>query len=166
MTLKAFTPQHTLQEIRLEMRQARDVWYRLRLSLIELLIENPRIKIREIKEKLLISTASIYQWTECYSQKGLAGLASIKRNGGNHNKSKINPEHLDALKAEIDQQDRYWSIPLMQAWLQEHCGISIPAETLRYQMSKRYSYKSGRPAPDKGDRDAQGRFKKRDFQLS
>lgn len=156
-----FTPKHTLEEIRMEMRTAKDGRYRLRLEMIALLIERPNISQAELCERLSISVYSTQQWRKRYEIGGLEALKAILPNGGNHNTTKVKSEHLDALLAQIDKQEEYWSVPKMREWIIKHYNKAYGVETLRYQLKKRgYSYKSARPSPYKANRDAQGRFKK------
>jgi len=158
-----FQENNTLQEIRKEMHETKDGRYLTRLSMIEMLIKNPNTKVETITEKLMISTATIYSWINTYHKSGLEGLKRILRNGGNHNRSKIDSKIFDTLLDKIDKQDEYWSAPKMREWIEKKYSVIINVETIRYHLKKRgYSYTSARPSPSKGDRDAQGRFKKVD----
>ena len=67
----------------------------------------------------------------------------------------------DDLTKEIDKGGRYWSIPLMCAWIKDHKKTDIPENTVWYRMADlKYSYKSARPHPYKGDTEKQEAFKK------
>jgi transposase len=155
------TNNHTIEEIRKEMRSAVDGRYLSRLRLIETLVENPNISVKEIIKRLMISTATLYDWKKRYEIDGFDGLRRIRPNGGNHNKPKISHESLQALFNEIDKQDKYWSVKIMTEWLCERHNVIINKEALRYHLNKNgYSYKSSRPIPIKGKKEIGEDFKK------
>lgn len=65
---------------------------------------------------------------------------------------KWDPAIFDELVKEIDQGGRYWSVPLMQQWIKEHCQEDIPESTIWYHVTHLgYSHKSARPHPYPGD---------------
>jgi len=100
-------------------------------------------------------------WIHAYNQKGLNGLATNLggRPGGN---PIWDISMFDTLVKEINKQTQYWSIPLMQKWIENKYKKDIPESTIWYHMtSLNYSYKSARPHPKEGDVKAQLEFKKR-----
>jgi len=112
-----------------------------------------------VADEFVVTRITIRSWVEAYNAGGVDALSMSK--GG---RSEGNPvwrgEIFDELTLEIDQGG-YWSVPKMQKWIKEHYGADIPEQTVWYRINKRgYSYKSARPQPDKGDRDAQETFQK------
>ena len=73
----------------------------------------------------------------------------------------------EELVKEIAKQDKYWSIPIMQEWIQNHYKKAVPEQTVWYRMNKmnRMSYKSSRPHPYLGDKAKQDNFKKKGYRI-
>ena len=115
---------------------------------------------REVAKTLCVTSDTITNWIHAYNQKGLNGLATNLggRPGGN---PIWDISMFDTLVKEINKQTQYWSIPLMQKWIENKYKKDIPESTIWYHMtSLNYSYKSARPHPKEGNVKAQLEFKK------
>lgn len=115
---------------------------------------------KEIAEELSVSRDTVGDWVKKYNE---GGVGALKTNKGGHpfGSLKWSTDIFDHLTKEIERETRYWSIPLMQKWITEHEKADIPEVTIWYRMDKlKYSYKSARPHPYKGDKDQQEAFKK------
>jgi transposase len=117
-------------------------------------------KRKEVAEELSVSYDSVGDWVKKYNE---GGTNALKTNKGGRPKGglKWSKDIFDDLIQEIEKEPRYWSIPLMQRWLKERHKADIPEITVWYRMDKlKYSYKSARPHPYKGDTEKQNSFKK------
>lgn len=154
----ALKERHTIKKLKEMIKKCSDEPQKTRIRAI---INIKRGKKRsEVAEMLSCSRDSITNWINAYNEKGLEGLAT-NLGGRKEGNPKWNTEIFSSLAKEIDKQKRYWSIPLMQKWILEHKKEEIPEQTVWYHMkSLRYSYKSARPHPYKGDREKQALFKK------
>jgi transposase len=114
-----------------------------------------------VAEEFLITRKSLYYWIEVYNEKGVSAL-KFSKGGRPEGNPKWDTSIFDKLVVEIDKQDKYWSIPLMQEWIKENYKEDIPENTVWYHMRNlNYSYKSSRPHPVKGDKKKQNSFKKK-----
>lgn len=139
-------------------------------------LERNRIKVimelkegktkKEIAEVFKMERGTIIDWVKAYNQKGILGLKTNK--GGRPEGNPVwNNQIFDELAKEIDKQDQYWSIPLMQDWISKNYQETIPEQTVWYRMNKMngFSYKSSRPHPYKGNKEKQEVFKKKDYRI-
>jgi transposase len=134
---------------------------------IKVLIEVKKGKSKqEIAGNFHMERGTIIDWIKIYNNKGLQGLKTNK--GGRPLGNPIwDNKIFDKLIEEIDKQDQYWSIPIMQEWIQKNYKETIPEQTVWYRMNKMngMSYKSSRPHPYKGDNGKQDVFKKKGYRI-
>ena len=115
----------------------------------------------EVTRRLCISPTTLAAWVHAYNDGGAAALR-LSKGGRPEGNPKWDTSIFDALIVEIDKQERYWSIPLMQKWITEHHTQDIPENTVWYHVRNlQYSYKSARPHPYQGNTTVQDEFKKR-----
>ena len=150
---------NSIEELKEAARKTRDSAERQRINAI--------VKIKEgksglqIAEMLLVSRKAIGNWISSYNANGLKGLKTQKtgRKEGNH---KWEAEIFNELAKEIDNTEQYWSVPIMNQWIQENYQQDIPHTTILYHLRKLgYSYTSARPHPYKGNPLLQEEFKKK-----
>ena len=113
----------------------------------------------EIVSQLIVDPKSVTTWIQRYNKEGSDALKSNK-GGRSEGNPKWDASIFNDLAKEIDKGG-YWSIPKMQEWVREHYKKDIPEQTVWYRMDQlKYSYKSSRPHPVKGDKEKQESFKK------
>lgn len=154
----ALKKRHTIEELREIIKKCPDQGQKHRIRSI---INSKKGKTRaEVAEILACSRDSVTNWIKTYNAKGIDGLQS-NMGGRKEGNPRWNSEIFESLTKEIDRQKQYWSVPLMQKWIWENKKEEIPGQTVWYHMRDlQYSYKSARPHPKKGDREAQATFKK------
>jgi transposase len=114
-------------------------------------------------EDFVIVKSTLWYWIKKYNEKGIEGLI-FDKGGRKEGNPKWDKEIFDKLIKEIDKNDKLWSVPLMKEWIMKNNKIDIPQSTIWYHLQlKKYSYKSLRPSPYKGDEKAQEEFKKKDL---
>jgi len=147
---------NTIEELKKEIREAKNGRYALRVQCIKLKKEGKRTK--EIEEALLISRDAVSRWVRRYNKEGLEGLKSKKPTG---RKEKWNDDLFKELFEELNKNRGFWTIKKMQKFIKEKHNIKIPEESLRRKIHKaKYSWKTSRPNPYKGDKQKQEEFKK------
>lgn len=116
---------------------------------------------REVAETLCVSPDTITNWIHAYNDRGIPGLTTNK--GGRPLGNPIwNTNIFEELVKEINKQKQYWSVPLMQEWINKKYKKDIPESTVWYHLKDlNFSYKSARPHPQNGNVEAQTEFKKR-----
>jgi transposase len=151
------SPRHTIAELRMAMKKSRDEGQKTRIRAI--LAAKVGSSRNDIVALLSVSDHSVTNWVHAYNEGGLDALKT--KVGGRPKGSTVWKDDLFTdLAKEIDKGG-YWSIPRMQAWLQEHKGKDIPEQTVWYRMDQlNYSYKGARPHPMQGNKDKQEAFKK------
>lgn len=116
--------------------------------------------IQQVSEELIISTKSIGTWLSRYNKKGITGLETNK-GGRKEGNPKWDTTIFDDMATMITTEGGYWSIPKMQDWIKKQYRKEIPEQTVWYHLDKlKFSYKSARPHPYKGDKERQESFKK------
>ena len=147
---------HNIKELREEFKKSKNGRYSLRLQCIIMAKEG--IKAGEIEEKLLISADTYGKWIKRYNEKGLEGLKRKKRE---KQYQKWKDELYKELYEELDKNKGYWTVKIMQKFIEEKHNVKIPEETIRRKIhQKGYSWKTSRPSPYKGDKERQEEFKK------
>lgn len=128
---------------------------------LNVIINIKRGKTRtHVATELSINKNTVTDIVKRYNNKGIKGLVTNK-GGRPEGNPKWEQKIFDSLVKEINKQDRYWSIPLMQKWLKEHTKQTVPYNTVWYHIKDlNYSYKSARPGPYLGNKEAQAEFKK------
>jgi transposase len=148
---------HTPEFLKEILKKTVEPLFKTRLKGIILRMEdkNPQ----EIAKQLMVSSRSVTHWILLYSKGGLTTL-KIKPSGRPEGNPTWPQDIFDSLSKEIDKGG-YWSIPRMQEWITDTFGKTIPEQTVWYRMDKlKYSYKSSRPNPVKGDKERRETFKK------
>jgi transposase len=155
---------HSVEELQEYVKKCTD---HLQKTRVKVIIGIAKGKTRtEVANNFQINIDSVTDWIKKYNTDGLIGLKTNK-GGRKEGNPKWSSEIFDILFKEIEKNDRYWSIPRMQEWIQDNFKKEIPEQTVWYHLNaNRYSYKSARPHPYKGDKDAQESFKKRALQKS
>ena len=150
---------NSIEELKLILKTSKDEGQKTRLRII---IGVKKDKLRkDIAEDLNIHIDTIADTVKRYNDKGLAGLI-VSKGGRPEGNPKWDTKIFDDLIKEIDKQDKYWSIPIMINWIKENKKEDIPYNTVWYHLKDlKYSYKSARPHPYKGDKEKQESFKKR-----
>lgn len=147
----------TEAQLRKKLASAHDEAFKTRLKAVLLALAGK--KRFEIVERLTVDASSVTLWLQRYNEQGSAALASNK-GGRPEGNPKWNKEIFEDLAKEIDKGG-YWSIPRMQEWLKREKNQEIPEQTVWYRMDQlKYSYKSARPSPVRGDKEKQDTFKK------
>ncbi len=115
---------------------------------------------KEVARLLMVNKNTLTAWVAVYNEGGADAL-DLSKGGRPKGNQRWDQTIFDDLVKEIDKGGRYWSIPLMVAWLQEHHKKEVPESTVWYHIDRlNYSHKSARPHPYKGDRERQEAFKK------
>lgn len=150
---------HTLAQLVEAKNKSSDDGQKLRLRAI-INIKKGKL-IKQVSEELLVSRRSVSTWQNLYNRKGVVGLASNK-GGRPEGNPKWDTEIFDTLGDAITKTGGYWSIPTMQEWIRSEYHETIPEQTIWYHLVRtlKFSYKSARPHPYKGNRELQESFKK------
>ena len=154
LTVVAHDTEHQLQK---KLGLAHDEAYKNRLKAVLLAMQGK--KRYEIVERLTVDAKSVTTWLQRYNKEGTVALLS-NHGGRPLGDPKWDTSIFEELAKEIDTGG-YWSIPLMQAWIQKRFKKDIPEQTVWYRMDRlKYSYKSARPSPVEGSVEKQEAFKK------
>jgi transposase len=149
---------HTIEQLVAYKKQSRDEDQKLRLRAI---INLKRGKgVNQVADELVTTRRSISTWVRKYNTAGISGLQTNK--GGRPEGNPIwNTDMFDELTKHIADTGGYWSVPTMQGWIEKKYHKTIPQQTIWYHLClKKFSYKSSRPHPYKGNREQQELFKK------
>jgi len=154
----ALKERHTIKRLKEIVKKCADQAQKTRIRAI---INIKKGKKRsEVAEILSCSRDSVTNWVNTYNEESIEGLKT-NLGGRKEGNPKWDIGIFASLAEEIDKQKQYWSVPLMQKWIRENKKEEIPEQTVWYHMKDlRYSYKSARPHPHKGNREAQAAFKK------
>ena len=107
----------------------------------------------------MISRPALFKWVKWYNEKGLEGILKVSLGGRPEGNPKWDDSIFTALCAKLDLMEEFFSIPKMQAWIEDTYGVSIPERTIHYRLRVNgYTFKSSRPNPYKGDPDLQAAF--------
>jgi transposase len=148
----------SVPDLKSEIKKTTDERYKTHLRAI-LLFHEGKTKT-EVAQILIAGRRTVYGWVTAYNQKGKEGLKT-KPTGRPKGKRKWENQIFEDLAKEIDVSEKYWSIPLMVKWIEKNKKKTIPEQTIWYRMTQiRYSHKSSRPYPYKGDKEKQEVFKK------
>jgi len=147
---------HTIEELKREIRETKDGRYSLRLRCVLLRKEGKSTK--EIQESLLVSREFIARWIRRYNEKGLKAL-KYRHTGGRREIWGI--KYFKELFEELNKGEGVWTVKKMQKFIEDIHKVKIPEESIRRRLHKyRYSWKTSRPSPYKGDKEKQKEFKK------
>jgi transposase len=155
---------HSLKQLQTILQSKTDALERNR---IKVLIELKKGKSKsEIAGIFQMERGTIIDWMKAYNKDGIKGLKTNK--GGRPEGNPVwNDKIFEKLIMQIDKQDQYWSIPLMQEWILKHYKKEIPEQTVWYRINKMndFSCKSSRPTPYLGNKKEQGIFKKKVYKV-
>ncbi len=148
----------TIAELREAIRNSNDEAQKTRIRAI-ISIKSGISRSQTVRD-LVINKNSILAWVRAYNEGGTTAL-HMSKGGRSEGNPTWDPVIFEELTKEISKNTRYWSIPLMQKWISKQHKKEIPESTIWYHLKIReMSYKSARPSPYKGDKDAQDVFKK------
>lgn len=151
-------PSHTIQELTTIKNKSNDDGLKLKLRALINLKKGKAVK--DVAEELVVSRQSLSQWQRRYNTGGIAGLATNK-GGRPEGNPTWDTSIFTALTTHIKEAGGYWSVPLMQQWIEKQYVKTIPLQTIWYHLCLlEFSYKSARPHPYKGDKERQEAFKK------
>jgi transposase len=151
-------PHHTIKELTSIKSKNKDDTFTLKLRALINLKKGKAVK--EVAETLLVSRQSISDWQRRYNTEGLRGLETNK-GGRPQGNPKWDTSIFKKLTDHVKETGGYWSVPLMQEWIEEQYAKTIPLQTIWYHLCLlEFSYKSARPHPYKGDMKRQESFKK------
>jgi transposase len=149
---------HTVPELKAAVRTSTDPGQKNRLRAI--------IKLKQgatrtsVAEDFVVRNNTITDWVSRYNEGGIAAL-KMSKGGRPEGNPTWDTDIFKALVSEINTNDQYWSAPLMQEWIQKQHGKEVPESTIYYHLKiHNLSYKSARPSPYKGNKEAQEAFKK------
>lgn len=151
-------PRDSIAKLRQALAQSDDEAQKTRIRVIINIKEGATRS--EVTKRFSVCPNTIRNWIRAYNDGGISALKVSKggRPKGNH---RWDEELFTDLAKEIDKGGRYWSIPLMVEWLKEHKKKEVPESTVWYHLDRlKYSHKSARPHPYKGDQEKQDAFKK------
>jgi len=151
--------QHTLEELRQEIKSTRDGRYRLRTQAIVLVMQG--LNSERIITQLMIGRDTLFRWIGLYNQKGLEGIKHLPKGGRTEGNPKWDKAVFNALFKKLDAMEEFFSVPKMQIWIKEKYNVKIPQNTIHHRLKiAGYTFKSSRPNPYKGDPALQASFKK------
>lgn len=151
-------PTHTIEELTLIKNKSNDEGLKLKLRALINLKKGKAVKV--IASDLLVSRQSLSEWQRRYNTEGIPGLVTNK--GGRPEGNPLwDTTIFTTLTDHITEAGGYWSVPLMQEWIENKYTKTIPLQTIWYHLCLlEFSYKSARPHPYKGDLKRQESFKK------
>lgn len=156
-TLK-LKPHDTIEALRKAIKTSDDEPQKTRLRALVCIKEG--MTHTDAATRFVVSRTSVIAWINAYNAGGIAAL-KMSMGGRPKGQTKWDGGIFEALVKEIDQGKKYWSIPLMQAWIKEKYTQDIPEQTVWYRLHRlKYSYKSARPHPFQGNAEKQEAFKK------
>jgi len=148
----------TESELLKEIRSTNNGRYQHRLRTI--LLAKRGISSKDIREELLISSATYCKWLKNYNEHG-KDILKEHNSGRKDGNPKYDSKIFEELFEQLDLMQEYWSVVKMQKFIYDKHNIIIPNETMRMRVKRAgYSYKSNRPSPYKGDEELQKNLKK------
>lgn len=151
-------PHHTLAELIEIKNKSSDDGQKLRLRAI-INIKKGKL-LKQVSEEFIVSRQSLSVWVNRYNKNGAEGLF-FSKGGREEGNPKWDAGIWKKLGDHIKTKGGYWSIPKMQEWIESEYKKTIPEQTVWYNLTKlKFSYKSARPHPYKGNLEKQNSFKK------
>ncbi|MDP3989395.1 MAG: winged helix-turn-helix domain-containing protein [bacterium] len=149
---------HTLEELLELKNKSSDEGQKLKLRAI-INIKKGKL-VKQVAEDMLVSRQSLSAWQRIYNSEGVDGL--LTNRGGRPEGNPIwDKKIFTELTEHVKKTGGYWSVPLMQKWIERKYSKTIPLQTIWYHVCLlEFSYKSARPHPYKGDPRRQASFKK------
>jgi transposase len=155
---------HTSEQLKTLLSKSKDELTKTRIKIL-LLVKKGLLR-KDIVERLSVNIDTI---TDVIKRYNLHGEKSLQINKGGRPEGNPVWDNTIFVKLieKIDKQDQYWSIPKMKKWITDNHTEEIPEQTIWYRMFKmnRFSFKSARPHPYKGNKEKQDVFKKKDLQM-
>lgn len=149
---------HTIPQLEKAVKESCDERQKMRLRVLTALRRG--MSRAEASRQFLTEPKAIRSWIRLYNEKGIKGLI-LSEGGRPKGSSTWDRKIFTDLTKELDKQDCCWSLALMREWINENKEQDIPESTIWYHLQLlEYSYKSVRPHPYLGDKDAQEEFKK------
>jgi len=156
--LTPLTRRESVNQLRQKLAHADDAEQKTRIRAIIHIKEGATRA--EVGRRFCIDPKTLRAWVCAYNKGGTKALV-FSKGGRLEGNPTWDTEPFDELIKEIDKQDRYWSVPIMQEWIEAHHGVYIPESTIWYHVrALNYSYKSSRPHPAQGNEQKQEYFKK------
>ena len=158
------TKQLSIKELKQLIKTGKDEGEKTRAKII--LEVNNGLMRREIADKLMVNIDTITDVVKRYNKQGMESF-NVNKGGRPEGNPKWNKQIFVDLKAEINKQKEYWSVPKMVEWIKNQKKTTIPEITVWYHMVHKHdmSYKSARPHPHLGNTTKQAEFKKKGFQI-
>ncbi len=148
----------TEDELLKEIRSTSNGRYQHRLRTI--LLAKRGMASKDIREELMISSATYSKWLKSYNEHG-KDILKQHNSGRKDGNPKYDEKIFKELFEKLDLMEEYWSVPKMQKLVLELHNIQVPYETMRMRVKRSgYSYKSNRPSPYKGNEELQKNLKK------
>ena len=140
---------NTIEELKKEIRRnTKNGRYSLRLRCVLLRKEGKSTK--EIQESLLVSNFIARWWIRRYNEESLKALKYRHTSGKREVWTK---KYFEELFEEIDKNRGVWTIKRMQEFIGNIHNVKIPLESIRRKLHQyKYSWKSSKPSPYKGDK--------------
>jgi transposase len=158
MKKHTLVPIHTIQELITIKNKSKDEGLKLKLRALINLKKGKAVK--DVAENLLVSRQSLSEWQRRYNTEGIVGLHTNK-GGRPEGNPTWDTDIFTTLTTHVEETGGYWSVPLMQQWIEKQYSKTIPLQTIWYHLClMEFSYKSARPHPYKGDKERQEAFKK------
>lgn len=149
---------HTVDELKAAVKTSTDPGQKNRLRAI--------IKLKQgdtrttVARDFVVRNNTITDWVSRYNDGGIPAL-KMSQGGRPEGNPTWDTDIFEALVSEVSTNDKYWSAPLMQDWIQQQYGKEVPESTIYYHLKiHNLSYKSARPSPYKGNKETQEAFKK------
>ena len=154
------TKQVTIKVLKQLIKTAKDEGQKTRAKII--LEVNKGLMRKDITDKLMVNIDTITDVVKRYNKQGMESF-QVNKGGRPEGNPKWDKQIFLDLKAEINKQKEYWSVPKMVNWIELNKKTDIPEITVWYHMVHKHSmsYKSARPHPHLGNRDKQQEFKKK-----
>jgi len=129
----------TLEEWHEKIRKIRNNEHKLKMLVIEKIMEKPIISAKEVCDMFFISPRTMYSWINEYNSNGLEGLKAKKEKGRGSGKgrTKVDDEVFKRLKEEMLQNpQKKWTLKEQQTYIEEQSGEQITLQAIAYRMKK------------------------------
>ena len=147
---------HSIAELQDTIKKSNDEGQKTRLrTIIKLKKGGTRTSIAK---ELVINRKTLLSWIKKYNEGGVEALL-VSKGGRSKGNLKWDEKIFKKLANEIKKGGKYWSLRIMQDWIQEKEGVLVPIPTIWYHMQVLgFTYKSLRPHPYLGNKEKQEDF--------